>query len=271
MNLKVTQLRLAQLAFFTGLSIFCQLGFAIDIGVAETPLTDKLKYKDSWSFSLTPYFWLAALGGHANLHGTRVVFSTPISRTRHDLDVSIGARFEASTGPWAFLLDPDYVKVTQSTYSRPSNAKSTYESIMTDGGVYYQILDYASRGQSEPLSSLELLAAARVVSLHTSVQFLNNQTQPQSDTSCVVVPLIGARLKYNATPKIHTWLSADFGGLEVGHVSSTWSASLGASFQVVDYLALSLGYKALGINYSKEAITINTLLQGPVLALTLSY
>jgi hypothetical protein len=241
-------------------------------GVPQAHLENNLKFKDTWSIHLSPYIWLASLSGHVNIRANRVAFNDSFSRMLHYLDFSLGAHFEAYRGPWSLMLDPDYVKITQKPGLRFSNSKTTYETTITDAGVYYSIYSLPSPKADLKRASLELLGAGRIVTFHTTIDSPALRIPPSiSDTSSIVVPILGARFKYNFNPKLHTWLGGDFGGFQVSHVSSTWSSIIGLQYNFTDFFDLSLAYKAMGVNYSIRGITINTLLQGPILACGFSW
>jgi len=42
-------------------------------GLPKSVLVSNLKYKDTWNFHLSPYFWLAALSGHVNVNVPNMV------------------------------------------------------------------------------------------------------------------------------------------------------------------------------------------------------
>lgn len=266
--------------FFTKLIIFLVLSVCLPpcfsasntvSGIPETELSANLQYKDSWHLHLHPYLWFAGLSGQVNIRGKRVRFDDTFNTLRQNLDFSLGAHFEADKGPWSLLLDPDYVKITQHPYYRDLRTKTTYETTITDAGAYYKLYTWRHPQEKEIQASFELLGAGRIATFHTVIDFLRTEPVPASDTSSIVVPIIGARLKYNFNAKVHTWLSGDFGGFQVSHVSSTWSTMLGLRYQFTPFFDLSLAYKVWAVNYSIQAITINTLLQGPILSCGFSW
>ena len=93
-------------------------------GIPQAQLESNLKFKDTWNFRLSPYVWLPGLSGHVNVRANRVAFTDAFSQMVHYLDFSLGLHFEASRGPWALMLDPDYVKITQKPGIRFSNSKT---------------------------------------------------------------------------------------------------------------------------------------------------
>lgn len=266
---------LAKLTLFLMISLFFSPCLAIPTPIAGLPKTtqaDDIQYKDDWSLYLSPYIWFAGLAGHVNVRGIQAPFTNNFSKLRQNLDFSFGGRFEVSKGLWAFLLDPDYVKITQNPVVNGANANTTYETTMTDAGAYYRLYSQPVPRQGYLRASFELLGGGRVITFHSMIDTpINSTTSSISDTSSVVVPLLGARLKYNFNSKLHTWLTGEVGGFQVSHVSSTWSTALGISYNFTQHFDLSLAYKALAVNYSIQAITINTLLQGPILGLGYSW
>ncbi len=238
----------------------------------NTPPASHPQSKEPWQFYLSPYFWYAGLSGHVNILGNRVTFSNSITEIRHDLDTSIGAHFEASHGLWSLLLDSDYVKITQTPALGGSNSKTTYETTITDLGAFYNLYSLGRRKGPYCHGSFELFGGGRIGTFHTVIVSSNlpsplSISNSISDSSSFIVPLIGARFKYQYNPEWRVWLGGDFGGFEMSHVNSTWSAILGLAYQFSENLDVSLAYKAVSVNYSLQAVTINTFLQGPMIGL----
>jgi len=270
LNFKLTAKLIA--ALFLLFSILPSLAAEDIQGLPKAQLANDIKFKDAWSFHLSPYLWFPGLSGHVNVRGNHVGFSNQIDQLLHHLDSTIGAHFEASRGNWSLLLDPDYIKITQHPGLRTTNSKTTYETTITDIGAFYNIYSIKMPRADYNCSSVEIQGAGRIITFHTTIDFLNGATRASvSDTSSVVVPILGARLKYNFNPKWHTWLGGDFGGFEVSHVSSTWSGIFGVTYNFTPAYDVSLAYKAMGVNYSIHGITISTMLQGPILAFGYSW
>lgn len=230
------------------------------------------QYMNSWHFYLSPYFWFTGLSGHVNILGNRVFFDNDFDEIRHALDFSLGAHFEAFRGNLSLLLDSNYVKITQKPSIRTDGSKTTYETTTTDLGVYYTLYSIPSSYPTMNRASFEILGAGRIATFYTVIVSPVLSTPPAiSDSSSFLVPVVGARMKYNFNPKWRLWFSADFGGFEVSHVNSTWSSALGVGYKLNDCFDVTLAYKVLSMNYSIQAITINTFLQGPVLGLGISW
>ncbi|HSW70434.1 MAG TPA: hypothetical protein VLH77_00445, partial [Gammaproteobacteria bacterium] len=213
------------------------------------------------------------LSGHVNVRGNRVTFNSAVSDLRANLDSTLGLHFEASRGLWSLLLDPDYVKITQHPALGGTNTSTTYETSISDAGAYYKLYSIPMIPRRDySCASFELLGAGRILSFHTVIDFLTTSIPSSvSDTTSVIVPIIGARFRYHFNSKLDSWLSGDFGGFQVSHVSSTWSALLGLRYHFTPFFDLSLAYKVFSVNYSIQAVTINTFLQGPVLGLGFSW
>jgi len=260
-------MNLIRLLFFTGFLFITPALAAMLEGVDNnTEIDSDYKYKDSWNFRMALHSWLAGLSGQANIQGTRIDFNAPFSNILQQLDFSLGAELEVNRGLWTIIFDPDYVKITQRTLINGSFSDTTYESTMTDAGAYYRLYPQPTSPNPLPVSA-ELFGGGRIITLHTSDPRI---LQP-SDTSNLLVPLLGLRVKYYICPNFYTWFIGDLGGFQVGHVSSTWTSALGLTYQFKRHFEFNLGYKAFGVNYSIQAVSINTQLQGPELGLAYNW
>lgn len=215
---------------------------------------------DSWHFMLAPSLWVPGNYGHVNIDGTRASYSAAMPSNYRDLGAALYA--EASKGPLTFMLNPAYTNFRQDLYINNVRARLTATTFLMDGGLYYLLFTKPAPIENTPIASLEILGGGRIASFHSTI---NNPHA--DDTSGMLVPIIGARVKYNFCKKYHTWFSGDFGGFKINHVNSTWSATAGISYSLNNNFDLSLAYRAVTVNYSKQVITINTMITGPLLGI----
>jgi opacity protein-like surface antigen len=227
-------------------------------------------YADAWHFYLTPYLWMAGENGYFKIRDKKVNLNTPIADLRHDLDFGGDVYFEVSRAAWSFYLEPAYVKVTQDVTVHDVSSKASQATTDIDGGAYYLLLAKPVPHEYYNKASLELLGGARIMSIYSAILFYNN-APTVSDSNGFIVPIVGARVKYNFHKKLQGWINADIGGFHITHVSNTWSATLGFSYNLSKSFALNLAYKALGINYYKQSDSINTLIQGPMIGASFTW
>ncbi|HVY53004.1 MAG TPA: hypothetical protein VHA13_00605 [Gammaproteobacteria bacterium] len=222
---------------------------------------------DAWHFSVTPYLWSAGNNGYFDIFVTRANFSVPAFNW-HDLDFGGGLDFEARKEKWSLLLDPSFVKLTQIQYVNNARAKASLGISSIDAGAYYQVLPTINILESERTTSLELMGAFRIMGFHSVIDYYSPTLRNKSDTTNIITPVLGARIKYNPSINFQTWLNADFGGFKIDRVASTWSAMAGIKYYFTKNWGATLAYKALGVHYYKRAYTINTIVHGPLLGIT---
>ena len=67
-----------------------------------------------WQIELTPYLWLTSFAGDLAVRNSpKVNFDVPFGSVFHDLDFAAMFSLEARRGPWGFLLDSIYAKLSR--------------------------------------------------------------------------------------------------------------------------------------------------------------
>src|SRR5215475_12349938 len=131
-----------------------------------------------WSFQITPYLWLAGIGGNVTTaRGLSASFSQSIGDVLSELDGGLMLLGEARYGRWGILADFDYARLTANGDQGPivgQASLTTREYIGTlDGG--YRFVD------SDSLK-LDGLIGVRVFSIDTSLSTGGALLPPLSDS-----------------------------------------------------------------------------------------
>jgi hypothetical protein len=229
---------------------------SLPANAADNP---KNAHREKWHYSVAPYAWFSGVGGFFKIHDEKANLSIPFNEIRQHLNFGGALFLEAGIGPWNFVVDQAYLDFTQNSFVMEHRAKVSEGDLLIDAGAYYRLLSRTFPQHA----SWEILGAGRIMSIHSTIHYFEH-IAPKSDTSGILVPLLGTRIKYDFSPKVHSWLSAEIGGFQIDHVSNTWSAMLGLSYTFARNIDVSVAYRALGLNYDKQSTTINTLMQGPM-------
>lgn len=258
---------------------------SVSFFVVASPSKEK-STSTEWNFIIAPYGWLSSLSADMNVRGVSDSIFIPASKILQHVDFVGEMHLEANRGSWTFMLDPTYIKLSDSrlkgpVYIGPSNRfvigpvteSLTSQMLLVDGGVFYKIL---TRDQNTYSSSLELLGGGRLFGLKNSISVEPRRVElfpgiSVSDTTNVITPIIGARAKYKQN-KMRLWLKADVGGFSIDSVKYTYEAAAGVSYAVSKHIDLALAYRVLKINIRKsDALQFSMLLNGPEAGIIFSF
>lgn len=79
-------------------------------------------------------------------------------------------------------------------------------------------------------------------------------------------PYVGLRGRYNLNEKFYLTAKGDIGGFGVGSELS-WTAEAALGYQLSRNLFTEVGYRALGVDYEKDGLTMKTVTHGPQVTL----
>ncbi len=234
------------------------------------PPPTETNYPDAWHFKLGAYYWFSGASGYYKIKHDLANINIPLSQVRQHLDFGGLGVLEIQRYDWTYILNPSYIHFTENAFVNNKRAKVSQGTVTIDAGAYYLLLSQKCPHDDFYLATLELLAAGRIMTYHSTIHFYDN-SQSKADGSGFLVPVLGARIKYQFNAKTQAWINADFGGFKMYSVNSTWSAMIGLAQRVSKRVDLNLAFKALGVNYNKQVMTNNMLFYGPLLGLTYSW
>ena len=79
-------------------------------------------------------------------------------------------------------------------------------------------------------------------------------------------PYIGVRARYNLNDKFYVTGKADIGGFGVG-CDITWTAEAALGWKLSERIYSEIGYRALGVDYDKDGLVMDTVTHGPQVTL----
>jgi hypothetical protein len=101
--------------------------------------------------------------------------------------------------------------------------------------------------------------------------FLRGTDRVVEDTVQWVDPIVGFRVRGDATDRLSLWLLGDIGGWGWGDASDlTWQGVLGAAYELSDHWSATAAYRAVGLRRG-DGFDGNTILYGPQLGVVFRF
>lgn len=220
------------------------------------------------TFTLTTYVWTTGLTGEQALFGLPPVkLDVGFDKIFESLDFSIMAVGEARMGRWALVGDLNFTKLSADLKPAPGplfgGVKVNVSAFTALAGVSYRFAD-------GPWGHVDGLVGARIWSLGNKVTIRPGVAGIGArgvDTEGWVDPMIGAIARVNLSEKwfLTTW--GMVGGAGVG-ADLTWDVLAALGYQFSPRWSASVGYRALGTDYSTDRFTYDVVQHGPIFGLT---
>lgn len=221
--------------------------------------------RDGWTYSVTPYFWAAVLSGEISEFNSPVVdIDARFSDILDNLDFAAMAIGEARKGRYSLVGDLIYTKLSSDSatpYGIVAESVDVQASTFAGlAGAGYSVLE-------GPSGRLDVVAGLRVWSVDSEISFsggvLDGKTR--SDGATWVDALVGVRGNYALTPQFHVmgWGLVGAGGADID-----WDVAAGVGYRINDTFTATLGYRALGVDYSNNGFLFDVVQQGPIAGLT---
>lgn len=238
-------------------------------GNAGAPaLAGSVPAPDEWAFSITPYFWAAGLSGKVSQRHLPVIdIHADFDKLFDDLDFGAMLIGEARKGRYSIFGDLIYTKIG-SRGDTPRGILATSADVKTSTfagllGVGYSVLENSPH-------QLDVVAGLRVWSVDTDVTlkgaFLDGRTR--SDSATWVDALVGVRGNYNLSPKVYL---TGWGLVGAGGAEADWDVGLGLGYNFNKRVSAAIGYRAVGVDYSRGDFKFDAVLQGPMAGLTIRF
>jgi len=221
-----------------------------------------------WTYTITPYFWAAGLSGKTSQ------FNSPVLDIHSDfgdildhLDFAAMAIGEARNGRYSLFGDLMYTNLSGSK-GTPRGVLATSGKLDTStfagtAGAGYALLE-------GPAGHLDMVGGVRVWSVNTDISFSGGLLDGKkfSDSATWVDGLVGFKGTYAFTPNFYAvgWGMVGAGGADVD-----WDVMAGIGYNFNETFSATLGYRALGVDYSNDGFLFNVVEQGPIAGLTIHF
>jgi len=220
-----------------------------------------------WRLDAFVYYWSASLTGDLTVDGQEVDLDGGGDGFSGDPALSgfLGS-FEASRGPWSFVVAPIFVNV-ETTGDESGNVDADVEirAQIHEGFVAHEIA-----------GKWQWLAGARYYGLSTDVDLSQGGVPVGSADSSRswVDPIVGVR--YRGDLGRDWWLRgrADVGGFGLGS-DLAWNASALFGYEFSSVFGAQLGYRALHIDFEdgsgSDRAAYDLAMHGPIVGVSFSF
>ena len=221
--------------------------------------------ESGWTFVAAPYAWASGIEGTAGIFGLPPQhIDLSFSDVLENLDMAFMGLGEARRGPVSIGMDIVYAKLG-TTVDTPFGIAAdhidvTAKTFMGTAYAGYSLFDNGS-------ARFDAIAGARVWSVNTNFDFdggfLGGRSADDGDTW--VDPLIGAKFRTNLGAS--DFYFSGWGMIGGFGVSSDvmWDVMGGIGYDFNESFSLFGGYRATGVDYSKDGFVYDVTQQGPVL------
>jgi hypothetical protein len=224
--------------------------------------------ESGWWWRVAPYGWVPAVTGDVGVAYQVVPVDITMADTLEDLTFSAMLTAEAGIGHWNFGIDAVYGTFA-ATGGSPTplftGSKVKLEEFFARAHVGYDLVQdsnftlSAFAGARYTYFSTELNlfgAAGRIRTLETSEGWID--------------PVVGLQAMKNLGEKWYVRFDGDIGGF--GAASELiWQANLGFGYQFNECTSGILGYRGLGVDYSKGGFSVDTVAHGPFIGLVVNF
>jgi hypothetical protein len=233
-------------AFITGLllTIICQPGYAVE--------TDS--NRDSWQFTIIPYFHLAGMDGVVTIEGDTVEVNESFGDLVENADIGGSFNLVARKGKWGIFVDPMYMKMSADEEAGALMVEIKVEQWLVELGGIYEISNWSFGNAVDRKASIDLLAGGRYFSLDVSMDF--NLFPDTNGSGDWIDPFVGVLFKADLSKKVSLVLRGDIGGFGIGSASDfTWNVYTGLGYDLSKKTTLWFGYRVLDIDYEDGSDT----------------
>lgn len=232
----------------------------------EQPIPVERPSEGGWTFTVTPYFWMAGISGDIGVRRAGPA----------DLDISFSQLFdhidwspppamiagEARNGRYALFTDFLYMGLEAEGSlpgPLPVSADLGFDLLLWTFGGSYRVVDGGS-------ATLDVLAGGRLWSLDADLAIHGPVGGVDASGSKTWVdPLIGVAGGVDLGNGFGLHGEADIGGFGVGS-DIDWQVQATLQYQYNDTVTLEAGYRYLSVDYDNDGVVFDVAFQGPVIA-----
>jgi len=253
---------------FIGSLLFTGGVMAADIRSPMTPEVQQVGAEDGWTFTVAPYFWAAGISGDVAQFGLPAVeVDLSFSDILDHLDFGAMAFGEARYDRYSIFGDVMYSKISGSAGTPRGIVASSVE-VSTETfagllGVGYSLID-------DSVARLDVAVGARIWSVDTDLSFSGGLLDgvSQSDGDTWVDAMAGFRGNYAITPELYL---TGWGLIGAGEADLDWDVAAAIGYRFSDSISAIAGYRALGVDYSKDGFVFDVVQHGPILGLVVRF
>ena|SRR5690242_10511108 len=216
----------------------------------------------TWRFNITPYLWLAELNGRVGIGPVASSVNLSAGDILDMLKFGAMATVDARYGPWLVGADGMYVLVGA---GRVFGIRGDTGSLsLNQSQTMIQPMGGYSFGDST--WAVDVLASMRIWKMSATLDVDSNVLPSDSHSAARtwVDATPGFRVRWKPLDDVRFVFYAD-GGL--GGSQTTWQLYSSLGYDVWKGVSLGLAYRALDVEYDRNAFLYNTTMQGLVFGL----
>lgn len=219
-----------------------------------------------WTFAASPYFWGAGMSGNVGQFNLPAVhLESDFGDILKDLDFAFMATGEARNDRFSIFGDVMYTRISTGADLPAGSVDLTSETFNGFAGVGYSVLQ-------DERGNLDIVAGARVWHASTEISFKGGgpllDGHSASDGATWVDGMAGFRGKYSLTENIYL---SGWGLIGAGQADLDWDVAATIGYQFNDRISAVAGYRALGVDYSKDGFVFDVVQQGPILGMVMRF
>ena len=237
-------------------------------GVPEQEQYPQPAEPDKWTFSVSPYFWVAGITGDTAVFGLPEVHTNEsFSDILSDLDFAFMAAGEARYDRFSVVTDIAYVRVTTDSATPrgilADEVDLKEETFTAMIGAGYAVID-------DPRGRLDVIGGVKIWYTETTISFSGGPLDGVSgtDEATWVDAMAGLRGVYSITPSVYL---TGWGLIGAGGADLDWDVMAGIGYKWNDSISAMAGYRALGVNYSDDTLTSDIVEHGPILGVVFHF
>src|SRR5688572_26868627 len=219
-----------------------------------------------WSVAIAPYFWAAGISGDVAQFGLPAVeVDASFLDIFEHLDFGAMLASEFRYGRYGLFTDLMFVKVSGGA-GTPLGLLADSISVDTKSLALTVAPEY--RLFEDQSGSLDIMAGIRVWSVDTDLSFSGGLLDgaSASDGDTWVDPLVGAKGRFNLTPKLYLTGWAMAGGFGVSS-DFMWDALGGVGYEFNQTFSAVLGYRGTGVDFEEDGFVYDVVQHGPIAGL----
>ncbi len=224
--------------------------------------------ESGWWFRAAPYLWVTAIDGDAGIGPLHTPVDVSMKDTLDSLDMGYMFLLEAGYDRVSFGVDAIYGKFSQDIAA----GGRVFDSFRFEQKQWVFTPFIAWRAVESGGNFLDVFAGARVNVLEAEItgRFVGPGEVSATADKEWVDPIIGLRGQAALGDRLFLRGNADIGGFGVSS-ELVWQAFVGLGCHLSDHASVAIGYRGLGVDYSRNALTLDTVTHGPVVGLEMRW
>lgn len=224
--------------------------------------------ESGWWFRAAPYGWLTAIDGDITIGPLSAPVDISIADTLDTLDMAVMGLVEAGYDKWSLGVDVVYGKTSDDFDA----GGRVFDSFRFEQKQWLVSPFVAYRAIETERYHMDVFAGARftIIEADLTGRLVHGGDLSVGRDTDWVDPIVGIRGQGALTDTLFFRYNGDIGGFGASS-DLVWQAFFGLGYRVNNNVNVALGYRGLGIDYSKDNFALDTVTHGPVIGLEVKW